>query len=87
VGDHIVGFVCFARADALNAERRGIKEVSARNLLGSKTGPHSQQDRLDHRPPSLDRLSHQPEGDHQRLAQHNRPETTTSRRQEDVSFV
>ena len=46
VGDHIVEYVYFARVDALNAERRGIKGVSARNSLGSKTGPHSQQGRL-----------------------------------------
>jgi len=36
VGDHIVEFVCFVRVDALNAERRGIKEVSARNLLEAR---------------------------------------------------
>jgi len=85
VGDHIVEYVYFARVDALNAERRGIKGVGARNSLGSKTGPHSQQGRLGLRP--LDHRPHQPEGDRQRLARHNGLEITTSRRQEDASFV
>jgi len=83
----MVEFVYFARVDALNAGKRGIKEVTARNLLESKIGPHFQQDHPDPRPPFLDHVSHQPEGDHQRLARYNGPEATTNRRQEDTSFV
>jgi len=84
VESHIVEFVYFARVDALNAEREGIKGVNAR-MLGSKTGPRSQEGCLDLRP--LDHQPHQPEGDHQRLARHNGLEITRSRRQEDASFV
>jgi len=85
VESHIVEFVCFVRVVALNAEREGIKGVNARNSLGSKTGPRSQQGRLGLRP--LDHQPHQPEGDHQRLEWHNRLEITTSCREEDASFV
>jgi len=75
----MVEFVYFVRVDASNVGKRGIKEVAARNLLGSKIGPHFQQDWPDPRPPFLDRLSPETEGDHQRLARHNGPETTTGR--------
>jgi len=76
-------FAYSMKVDVLNAEKRGIRRGTARNLWEDKTRPHFLWDLPDHPPPLLDRLPHRSEGD---LKRRNRPETT-NHRQEDVSFV